>query len=256
MTKTKYKDPMGDRIKNNYENAYRITLPKRMPLILRLDGKAFHTLLKEANKPFDRTVIDAMIKGAEAVMKEIGGSTRFAYIQSDECTIAINNYMSLESEPWFDNNLQKICSVSASLMSVAFSQEFGKTAVFDCRAFVVPESEMNNTVLWRQFDASKNSISMYAQSMFNHKELHGKKSNEMQEMMFQNYGFNWDKAETWTKRGVIVKRTEEGLVTDWEIPKFSEDKDYLENIFYGYTVGDSSSPFYDFAKTVLSDLTK
>lgn len=231
-TKKIIKDPLGDRIKNNYENTYRLTLPKKIPLITRLDGKAFHALLKEEVKPFGITVMDAMITGAKAVMKEIGGSARFAYIQSDECTIAINNYLSLESETWFNNNLQKICSVSASLMTAGFSACYPETGVFDCRAFIVPEAELNNTILWRQFDASKNSISMYAKSMFSHKELQGKNSNEMQEMMFQKYGFNWNNAPTWTKRGLIIKRTEEGLVTDWDIPKFSEDKKYIENIFH------------------------
>ena len=226
------KDPMGDRMKNNYENPYRLHLPARMPMIIRLDGKAFHTLLKNAQKPFDKTVIEAMIAGATYIMKEIGGSARFAYIQSDECTIAINNYLNLESQAWFDNNLQKICSVSASLMSVGFSSSFRQEAIFDSRVFVVPESELNNVVLWRQFDASKNSISMYAQSMFNHKELKGKKSNEMQEMMFAKNSFNWNNAPTWTKRGIILKRTDQGLVEDWEIPKFSENTNYLSDIFF------------------------
>lgn len=230
------KDQHGNRMKN-YEEASRQVLIQGTPKILRLDGKAFHTFLKNAKRPYDEYVMISMIEAAKCVMREIGGSARFAYIQSDECTIVINDKMTIYSEPWFANQIQKIVSIAASIMSVNFSSHYNvtkqyydfKPAYFDARFFQVPSIiEMHNCVLWRQFDASKNSISQYARYYFSHKDLQNKNGKEMQEMMMTEKGFNWNDAPTWTKRGVVIYRDEEmGIVEDWEIPKFNEQTTYL-----------------------------
>lgn len=243
------KDELGERMKA-YENVNRTYLTNGTPKVMRLDGCHFHTLLRGAEKPYDKTVMASMIKGATAVMKEIGGSARFAYIQSDEVTVGINDKLTVLSEPWFGNNVQKMVSVSSSIMSVNFSQAFGKTAYFDARIFQVPNvAELHNAVLWRQFDASKNSISQYARSHFSHGKLQGKNGSEMQDMMMNEKGFNWNNAPTWTKRGVLLYRIdrankdaiveanknleiiEGNIVVDWEIPKFSEQPDFLPKLF-------------------------
>lgn len=221
MGKKQPKDPLGHRMKS-FEAVSNFTLIPGTPKIIRLDGKAFHTFLKDAEKPFDKQVMESMCYAAEQVMSEIGGSARFAYIQSDECSIVLNDKMKINSEPWFANKIQKMVSVAASIMSVSFSQKLHglrgdefKPAFFDARVFELPnETEMYNAVLWRQFDAAKNSITMYASQYFSHKELHGKSGSNKQEMMWQKHRFNWNDAATWTKRGVVVRRTEEWTIID------------------------------------------
>lgn len=233
------KDPMGDRMKE-YEIVSRNILPRRIPKILRLDGKSFHTLLAGAQKPYDSYIRDCMIEGIKAVMTEIGGTCVFCYSQSDEASFVLNDNLDVNTSPWFNNNIQKIVSVSASIMSVAFTKHYNllhntnKSAVFDARVFVVPEHELNNAILWRQFDATKNSVQCYARSYFSHKSLIGLKASEMQDKMMLEKQFNWNDAPTWTKRGFLVERRDK-LVVNLEIPQFNVDKPYLWGI-YNYTL--------------------
>jgi tRNA(His) 5'-end guanylyltransferase len=227
------KDPMGDRLKQ-YEASFNLELPNRFIKVLRLDGKAFHTLLKSSNKPYDSLVKMSMEIGIKAVMREIGGICRLCYSQSDEATFLINDYLDFNTSPWFNNNIQKMCSVSASIMSVEFSKAFAESAYFDARVFIVPETELNNVILWRQFDATKNSINSYARHYFSHKSLQGLSSGEMQEKLFQEKGFNWNTAPTWTKRGFVIYKdnTTRDFIVDNEIPCFSQNKDYIPNLYY------------------------
>jgi tRNA(His) 5'-end guanylyltransferase len=209
-----------------------------MPLIIRLDGCHFHTLLRKAQKPYDPVVMQCMIEAATEVLKTIGGTARFAYIQSDEVSIAINSYQELNSEPWFANNLQKITTVAASTMSVAFSKAFGKDAVFDARAFILPEAEINNYFLWRQLDAARNSIQQYGRFFVSSKEMHGKSNKEVQEMMFSKHDFNWNNAPVWTKRGVVIPFEESDYTYSVakneynQCPSFGAEPEYLENLFF------------------------
>lgn len=222
-------DSLGDRMKA-YEDIYRIKLMKRVPLIIRIDGKAFHTFLKNAKKPFDPSVTNAMVQAAEQVIHEIGGTARFAYTQSDECSIVINNALDLTTSAWFDNNLQKMVSVAASIFTTAFNVIYyiGSDAVFDARAFVLPDiNEMCNYFIWRQQDATRNSIRMHASQMFSHKALDGISNSIVQGMMFKKEGFNWDSAPTHHKRGTIVVRNK----ADYDIPIFTQDRDYLEKLY-------------------------
>lgn len=215
-----------------YEDVWRTKLLKRAPKIIRLDGKAFHTFLKDAEKPFDKNVMRSMEAAAWRTIKEIGGVARFAYIQSDECSIAMNDALTLNTEAWFDNNLQKMVSVAASVFTHTFNTFYKnkkeEPAYFDARAFVLPDiDEMVNYFIWRQNDATRNSIRMYAHTMFSTKELEGVSNKDAQEMMFAKTGFNWDSAKTWTKRGLIATGTE----PNHEIPIFTADRSYLTNLF-------------------------
>jgi len=205
------KSSLGDRIKNNYEQAYKTYLPWRMPVIIRIDGKNFHSYTKRigAKTPFDETFMKHMQWLASELCKEIA-TTVFAYGQSDEISLLLQPYKKLDSEPYFRNEVQKIVSVAAGTASAIFSRFYdvpaieSNPAVFDARCFVLPEAEVVNYFIWRQQDATTNSISMVAQSKFSHKELHGKNGKQMQEMMFQKDGTNWDKLPIYKKRGYAV----------------------------------------------------
>jgi len=231
------KTSLGDRMKL-YENVPRIYLTPRMPTILRIDGKSFHAYTRGFEKPWDRQLIKGFVAAASALLEEIQGS-KIAYCQSDEISILINDYEKFNTSSWFDKNVQKMCSVSASIATAAFNQFMYnnlKTARFDSRCFVLPREEVVNYFHWRQRDAVRNSISGLAQKHFSHKQLHKKNTKQMQEMLFQEKRINWNHCHTLEKRGwCVVRETKEvspGILRtfiepDWGIPKFSEDRDYI-----------------------------
>lgn len=167
---------LGDRIKSSYEDPYRVNLSKRLPVILRLDGCHFHSYTRECKKPVDMDLIDCMNETAKYLCANIQGC-QIAYVQSDEISLLLNNYKTFETQAWFDNNLQKMVSVSAAMASAIFTAEswriWGfndyyntnpiiKPAMFDCRAFIVPKEDVSNVFLWRQQDADfSKAWSMY-----------------------------------------------------------------------------------------------
>jgi len=222
------KDSLGDRMKKNYESPYRIVLPWRTPVIIRVDGKNFHSLTKSADKPFDAGFIAAMHEVAIRLVFEVQTAV-ISYQQSDEVSILLHNYKNLDTEPWFGNNLQKITSLAAAIASVAFTNAYGKRGLFDARAFVLPEAEVNNYFVWRQKDAERNSIQMLAQSLFSHKELHLKKISDLHEMLHTK-DVNWNDLETSKKRGICAKRIENGDPIDYDIPIFAQNRNYIEDL--------------------------
>lgn len=252
------KDSLGDRMKG-YENVSRIYLPKRLPVIIRVDGRAFHTFTKGFQKPFDDVLAQAMRETAVMLCKEISGA-KLAYTQSDEISILVTNNDTIDTQPWFNNNLQKLVSLSASTATLAFDKAFywatitykgngemfqvyakaSKTATFDARAFVLPADEVCNYFIWRQQDATRNSIQMVAQSLYSHKELQNKNCDELQEMIFQK-GINWNDYEPWQKRGICIQKKEKVIMIndtgvihgiwepDFNTPIFTQDRDYINS---------------------------
>lgn len=202
-------DSIGDRMKNNYEDITRNYLLRRTPVIVRIDGKAFHTLTRVCEKPFDKELSDMMICAARAVMDEAQGS-KIAYIQSDEISILLTDYDTLDTHAWFDYNIQKICSVSSSIATAVFNQQslekFRSLAYFDCRVFNIPREEVNNYFIWRQQDWMRNSVQMLARYYFSQKELNGKNVPAMHEMLYTK-GVNWAdlKPARWKNGFVIYK---------------------------------------------------
>lgn len=222
---------LGDRMKN-YENAYRVYLPNRLPVIVRLDMRAGHTYTRNFQRPFDSYMHKAMVETAKALCAEVSGC-KMAYTQSDEISLLITNNDTIETQPWFGNNLQKIVSLTAAKASIVFQQkmhsivdcesmectaedEYRDTlyrkyiahlddVMFDSRAFILPEDEVVNYFLWRQRDMERNSIQMAARAYFSHKECDNKNCDELQEMLFQK-GINWNNYEVWQKRGSCIKK--------------------------------------------------
>lgn len=217
-----------------YEQVWSISLPRRMPLIIRLDGKAFHTLTAKMKKPFDVMFSDCMLGTTIKVLDEAAGAV-FAYVQSDEISILFHNYKKLTTEPWFDNSLQKLVSITAGIASARMTSYLGglntkqEMAVFDSRTFVLSEAEVNNYFLWRQQDATRNSVQMLARSLYSHKECHKKNNADLQEMIHQK-GHNWSKLETRWKRGVSIIRENGSWRINWETPVFSKEPFYIKDL--------------------------
>lgn len=210
---------LGDRMKA-YEETFRNVLPVRMPAVIRLDGKAFHTLTRHCERPFDVRLRDCLVEATKAILEEI--PARMAYHQSDEVSLLLIDYNRFDTEQWFKGTVQKMVSVAASMMGVEFSSRWGKPGYFDARVFVVPERDIENYFVWRQRDAMRNAISMAAQAVFSPKQLHGKHSDEMVEMLKEK-GVDFDQHPEWFRFGTVVKRGE-----CEPAPVFSKNRDYLK----------------------------
>ena len=209
------KTDLGDRMKR-YENIPRIHLTPRMPCIIRADGKAFHTYTKGFKRPWDESIRNAMSEAACALVEDIQGA-EFAYYQSDEISVLLNDYKRFTSQSWFDKSVQKMVSVAASIATAAFNRAMwkdplapsvNKMAYFDARVFVLPREEVNNYFWWRQMDAIRNSVSGLAQANFSHKELQGCSVNKMLGML-ERKGISWEKCEDWQKYGMMVTHDED-----------------------------------------------
>lgn len=224
-------DQLGDRMKG-YEDAYRIYLPRRLPVIIRVDGRGFHSYTAGLNKfaTFDDRLRHLMVKIAVALCNEIQGA-KLAYLQSDEVSVLVHNYKKLNSEPWVGNNLQKIVSLASGIASHIFTLCAIETglpgAEFDARAFVLPEAEVCNYFIWRQQDATRNSIQMLARSLYSHRDLHCRNNSDLQEMCVQR-GHDWNDLAIKWRRGSCVVKTAYGWTVDDVIPVFTQDRSYME----------------------------
>lgn len=182
---------IGDRFRSYYEDRYRFYLLRRSPVIVRVDGRAFHTLTKDLRKPFDSDFVSAMSYAACALASEMQGF-KLAFVQSDEASFLLSDFDFLDSSAWFDYCKSKVETISASIMSVYFNKRMGGDfcGVFDARAFNVPSSDVTNYFLYRALDWNRNSISMFCGAHFSHEELVGKSTTERHDML-RSIGLNW-----------------------------------------------------------------
>jgi tRNA(His) 5'-end guanylyltransferase len=254
-------DKLGKRMKENYEQVPKYRLMRRTPVIIRIDGKAFHSFTKGFNRPFDEVFGKAMTKTMVYLCENIQGCI-FGYKQSDEISLVLSDYKKFNSEAWFDYEVQKMCSIAASMATMAFNKFFEdevydfhienvaplwrtpedeqyyekylkaieKGAMFDARVFNIPKEEVVNCIYWRQLDAARNSVQMVGQANFSHNELHGKTCNMIQDMLYEQKGINWNDYPTEWKRGVCWTK-EKGV--DYEMPMLrGDDRKYLEDLVH------------------------
>lgn len=245
-------------MKNSYEFRYRYYLPRRSYAIIRIDQKAGHTYTRGLKKPFDGGYIKSFDAAAQALVKEVQGA-RFAYVQSDECSVLLTDFDTVDTEAWFDNNIQKIVSVSASIFTAEFNRarfsynigvpspiwvddEFGEyydanevkqflkpIGYFDSRVFQIPDrEEVGNYFWWRCQDCFKNCISSYAQSVFSHKELHSKTTEERIQMLHEK---GIKEIPEYHKYGRVITR--DGVSPAW---RFADGRERLMNLIpvHGY----------------------
>jgi len=226
---------IGDRMKANYEARAQFRLTRRTPVIIRVDGRAFHTFTRGFTHPFDVRIMGGIKSAMQALVKEAQGC-KVAYRQSDEISLFLTDWDTLQTESWFDYNLAKLTSISASIATRVFNsylQEYtdvplGKQAEFDARAFNIPLEEVANYFLWRAKDWYRNSVTMYAQSVFSHTELHGKSCGDMHEML-HSVGKNWTTDLTLAERnGTFMYRGDLGwVICDGVPPNFTAIDDII-----------------------------
>ena len=283
---------LANRMKE-YEKRNQYYLQKRTPVAIRVDGRSFHTFTKGFKRPFDDILLKSMQETAKYMCENIQGA-KLAYIQSDEIPIILVDYDTLETDCWFNYRTDKLCSISASMATMAFNRVFvknvdewgrltfpnwdeggtneevdvdllklndayqraiGKGAMFDARCFNIPKEEVTNLIYWRQLDATRNSIQMVGQANFSHKELQNKSCNDIQDMLHEQKGINWNDYPTVCKRGtaciknrkiieyldefkVTAKlmdstKTENSWIIDTEMPILKgEDRAYIDDLIY------------------------
>jgi tRNA(His) 5'-end guanylyltransferase len=266
-------------MKAQYESRARFYLPRRTYTLVRVDGKTFHSYTRGLERPFDSGLMADMDGTARTLCENVSGCA-FAYVQSDEISLLLTDFGAASTEAWFDGNVQKIASITASLATAAFNRarlerrireaEYlrpgrglepedllaAPEANFDARVFTIPDPvEVENYFLWRQQDATRNSIFMAAQAVYSHAELLGKSTDRMQEMLWQK-GSNWNDYPDGCKRGrVVVKKARQGIVEYthrrtgavqtaevermvWEVeapPVFTRERTYLSALIPRYS---------------------
>lgn len=251
------RDDLGTRMKEFYEQVPKTRLTRRTPVAIRIDGKAFHTFTRGFDKPFDKVLGNAMVATMKYLCENIQGCV-FGYTQSDEITLILIDYQKFTSSAWFDYEVQKMCSIAASMATMEFNRRFQdevnnwyytcpidiskddlfytyvnsikKGAMFDARCFNIPKEEVCNLIYWRQLDATRNSIQMVGQANFSHNELQNCSCNDIQDKLMLEKLINWNNYETRWKRGVAWRKD---IGIDFEIPILrGEDRNYVEDVIF------------------------
>lgn len=243
-------DALGQRMKK-YEAVSKNVLMTRTPVAIRVDGKAFHTFTRSLMKPFDNVFTNSMIQTMEAMCADIQNCI-FGYVQSDEITFILKDYEQLNTAAWFDYEVQKLCSVTASMATFYFNKFFkenadriiwsnpndnyaltlsrciGAPAMFDARCFNIPKEEVVNLIYWRQLDAVRNSIQACGQAHFSHKQLMNKSCKDIKEMLVE-INQPWENLPVFKQRGTCCTREDKQWVTDYSMPMLvKEGREYLE----------------------------
>ncbi len=240
---------LGNRMKR-YEEVNRYFLTPRSCVIIRVDGRAFHSLTKSMKKPFDDDMMSAMVDAAETVARQMQGF-KLGYVQSDEASFFLTDFDKLETQGWFGYELNKMVSISASLMASSFLTEMvgarlTTVPTFDSRAFNIPSAEVANYFLWRAQDWERNSLQMYAQSIFSHNQLQNKRKDQIHEMLHQK-GKNWatDLSDV-ERNGTFLVRGEQDagniVISSSVLPKYSNIVDLVGPFIADY-VGKITSQF-------------
>lgn len=204
------KDALGDRMKD-YEDSSRFM--RYLPIIVRIDGKCFSKFTKGLERPYDEGLVCLMRVITKHLIQETNAC--IGYTQSDEITLVIHNEGYQVEQP-FGGKVQKLTSVLASIATAKFNSLRPKylpgfkedtLAMFDCRCFQVPNKhEAFNNLLWREQDASRNSVLMLASHYLGHSKMMNKNCSELQEMLWQEHRINYNDYPAYFKRGTFLRR--------------------------------------------------
>lgn len=254
----KSKDSLGDRMKD-YERAGTYQHMKLCPLVARMDGRGFHNFTKGLKRPYDERLSKLMVETTRALVMQTNAA--IGYTQSDEITLVFHAE-SYESELFFDGKHDKVVSILASTTTSVFNKllphyipekvwdvvhDYGAgchggglgsctcgalagTAIkpspmFDARVFSVPTlGEAANALVWREQDATRNSVQMAAHAVFSHKECHCKNRSALMDMLMEK-GINWNDYPAFFKRGSYLKRrTTRRFLTGEELALFRREQ--------------------------------
>lgn len=225
------KDSLGDRMKD-FENVFKLRLPRKHPVIIRIDGKTFHTLTKGLLRPYSFDFIDTMEKTAEYLLENIQ-NCKMVYVQSDEINLLLDDRTKEGTDCYFGNSIQKLASVTASMTTYKFNQiareAIEREGMFDSRVFILPDFEVPNYFIWRMRDWERNSIQMLARSMYNQKQIHKKNRSQLMDMMMDK-GTNWSKIENRLRNGTILIKREREVIKVSRKFDYKKLKNFIEEL--------------------------
>lgn len=226
---------LTDRMKG-YEDAYRYYFTKRTPLVIRLDGKSFSNWTRSLDRPFDMRLSKWMQETVKYAMQEVQ-TCAFAYSNSDEISLFLRDWDKLNTDAWFGGNLQKIVSVTSSIVTAKFNDVVktnmsnAKLAHFDARAYILPKDEVVNYFIYRQHEGIRNSVQMLAQSLFSAKDIRGINNATLKQMIIDQYpDQSWDNLDPVFRYGFALRKDEDEVTTN--IPLFKDDRQYIEELVY------------------------
>lgn len=215
---------LPERMKD-YEAVYDQRIIGRCPAIIRVDGRAFHTWTRGLEKPFDAQFRAWMNAVACTLCHEIS-TARFAYVQSDEISVLLTDYVYFNTEQWFGGRVQKMCSVAAAIAAMRMNRVASNRdgATFDARVFSLPREDVVNYFVWRQRDCIRNSILGFAQSQMSPSQMHGIDCDKLAAMT------NWEtETSDEEKRGYAIRKDGLGWRT-FCADKFGEDRREIQEI--------------------------
>lgn len=224
---------LGDRMKQ-YESVSRSNLMRKTPTIIRIDGKAFHTWTKRLEKPFDENLLLWMAHTTKFLVDNIQNAV-FAYTQSDEISIFLRDYDNYKTEQWFNANIQKMASVSASLATAKFNDLVNSQgepydtmplAFFDSRVFSLPKDEVCNYFIWRQRDCIRNSILSLGNHVLGHKECQNKNTQQLKDIMEEQHNISWDDLPMHFKHGISYDKRSPDIT--FNVPEFTLLREFIE----------------------------
>jgi len=257
---------IGDRMKRYEAVTTSASLTRRVPVIVRLDGRAFHTYAKGFKRPYDEVFHDCMCYAMVKLCEAVPGA-RFGYHFSDEVSLFLADYRHIDEDAYFDYSLQKILSVTASEFTARYAEcalvihnRFGgdEAPHFDCRAFNVPQDDVANYFIWRQQDCTRNSVQMAVREHYSHGEMVGKNSSQLQDMLMER-GVNWNDFDTRIKRGICCFDRRDGderceWVLDYDIPIFTADRGYVHRWVTSHPLVDDGELHTEGDQRTLEDL--
>jgi len=203
-------DSFGDRMKF-FEKIGSATLMPTLPILARLDGKCFSNFTNDLDRPFDLNFSAIMTELTLCLTRET--NARVGYTQSDEITL-LWQAENWKSEVFMGGKSSKMISILAAMASTKFNKllptylpsKVDQTPIFDCRVWNVPSRiEAANAFIWREKDAVRNSIQSLGQSKFSHNQLHKLSCNDIQELLWQEKGVNWNDLPAKLKRGTYIQ---------------------------------------------------
>lgn len=231
-----------------YERVSQTYLMRRTPVIIRLDGVAFHTFTKNFKKPVDHVLTQTMKSVTRYLVNNIQGCV-LGYTQSDEISLVLQDYKKQDTDAWFGYNVQKLVSVSAKMATAQFSKVFDDVVCgipmeffslymnafkdnnvgFDSRCWNLPVDEVNNYLIDRQQDAERNSLNLLAQQYYTQEELKGINAKQLQNKLFVEKGVNWNDLDTCEKRGYVALPLIDPEYPYCETPIFSKNPSFVNS---------------------------
>jgi tRNA(His) 5'-end guanylyltransferase len=243
---------------DDYQSRSSHKLLPKLPVIIIISGRGFTQLTSLLDKPFSLPLAKCFYATMKALMQQIEGAV-FGYTANDEIVIVCRNDQSLNTNPWFDNDPQRISSAVASMATLFFNREAGSRELFEgatfiVQTFVVPNiPEAINVLVCKQqgiFAASVSLACFYELLKSRDRDaikqmLTGLSIDDKIDLLYQELGIDFEASyPTSFRRGaacyyapkIVLTDNDEEIVEDVliindNLPIFTKDHSLLGGVF-------------------------